>query len=54
AQAESRAVSWSVARAVGGTFAVAMPAQSGRYTLSVLEISDDGSVSAGSSGVVVR
>ncbi|MBV8117338.1 MAG: hypothetical protein JOZ01_05140 [Candidatus Eremiobacteraeota bacterium] len=54
AQAESRAVSWSVARAVGGTFAVAMPTQSGRYTLSVLEISDDGSVSAGSSGVVVR
>ena len=54
AQAESHAVSWSVERAAGDAFAVQMPAQSGRYTLSVLEISDDGSVSAGSSGVVVR
>ncbi|MGA8533049.1 MAG: hypothetical protein WB615_02945 [Candidatus Tumulicola sp.] len=54
AQAETRAVSWSVERASGAAFAVQMPVQSGRYTLSVLEISDDGSVSAGSSGVVVR
>jgi len=53
-QAESQAVSWSVERADGDAFAVQMPAQSGRYTLSVLEISDDGSVRAGSSGVVVR
>jgi len=53
AQAESQAVSWSVARA-DGTFDVRMPAQSGQYTLSVLEISDDGSVRAGSSGVLVR
>jgi hypothetical protein len=54
AQAESQAVSWSVARVSGEAFAVQMPAQSGRYTLSVLDISDDGSVSAGSSGVLVR
>ncbi len=54
AQAESHPVSWSVERASGDAFAVQMPAQSGRYTLSVLKISDDGSVSAGSSGVVVR
>ncbi|MGB8519512.1 MAG: hypothetical protein WCD38_05055, partial [Candidatus Tumulicola sp.] len=53
-QAESQAVSWSVERAGGDAFAVQMPAQSGRYTLSVLEISDDGSVRAGSSSVVVR
>jgi hypothetical protein len=53
-QAETQAVSWSVERADGDAFAVQMPTQSGRYTLSVLEISDDGSVRAGSSGVVVR
>lgn len=53
-QADSDAVSWSVARAGGDAFAVTMPAQSGRYTLSVLDIADDGSVSAGSSDVVVR
>jgi hypothetical protein len=54
AQAESETVSWSVARAGGATIGVAMPPQSGRYTLSVLDISDDGSVSAGSSEVEVR
>jgi hypothetical protein len=54
AEAETQAVSWSVARAGAGALDVQMPAQSGRYTLSVLEISDDGSVSAGSSSVVVR
>ncbi len=54
AQADTDAVSWNVARASGNDFAVKMPTQSGRYTLSVLEISDDGSVSAGSSNVVVR
>jgi hypothetical protein len=54
AQAETQAVSWSVARATNGTIDVQMPAQSGRYTLSVLAISDDGSVSAGSSSVTVR
>lgn len=54
AQAETRAVSWSVVRGNGGAFSVKMPERSGRYTLSVLEISDDGSVSAASSDVVVR
>ncbi len=54
AQAESHPISWSVERTTGDAFAVQMPAQSGRYNLSVLRISDDGSVSAGSSGVVVR
>lgn len=54
AEAETQAVSWSIARAAGGKIPVQMPAQSGRYTLSILEIADDGSVSAGSSSVVVR
>ena len=54
AQAESQAVSWSVQRTGGDALDVQMPSQSGRYTLSVLEIADDGSVGAGSSGVVVR
>jgi len=53
-QAESEAVSWSVARAAGNALAVEMPSRSGRYDLSVLGISDDGSVSAGSCPVVVR
>ncbi len=54
AQADSQAVAWSVQRAGPGAIAVPLPASSGRYTLSVLEISDDGSVSEGSSAVVVR
>ena len=54
AEAETQAVSWSVARASGGTIPVQMPAQSGRYTLSVLQISDDGSIGAGSSSIVIR
>jgi hypothetical protein len=54
AQADSEAVSWSVARAGDNGIAVELPPQSGRYDLSVLGISDDGSISAGSSTLVVR
>jgi hypothetical protein len=54
AQADTEAVTWSVARAGPDGIALALPEQSGRYTLSVLGIADDGSVSAGSSTVVVR
>ncbi len=54
AQAETEAVSWSVDRTNAGALAIALPSRSGRYNLSVLDISDDGSVSAGSSTVVVR
>jgi hypothetical protein len=54
AQADTAAVFWNVSRETKGTIDVQMPAQSGRYTLSVLAISDDGSVSAGSSNVVVK
>ncbi len=54
AEAETQAVAWSVTRSSGGAVAVQMPAQSGSYVLSVLEISDDGSVGAGSSSIIVR
>lgn len=54
AQAETQALSWSVARANGERVSVPLPARSGRYELSVLGIADDGSVSAASSTVVVR
>ncbi|HTX58960.1 MAG TPA: hypothetical protein VMH02_04720 [Verrucomicrobiae bacterium] len=54
AEAETQAVSWNVLRASGGSIAVVMPSQSGSYTLSVLEISDDGRVSAASSPIVIR
>ncbi len=54
AQADTQAVSWSVARTDARGIAVALPALAGRYDLSVLGISDDGSVTAGSSTIVVR
>jgi hypothetical protein len=54
AQAETGAVSWNVARADAAGIAVELPARSGRYDLSVLGIADDGSVTAGSSIVMVR
>jgi hypothetical protein len=54
AQADTEAITWSVERAASGGIAIALPQRSGRYTLSVLEISDDGSVGEGSSSVIVR
>jgi hypothetical protein len=54
AEADSEAVWWNVARTDGQGIAVELPSRSGRYDLSVLGISDDGSVSAGSSTVVLR
>lgn len=54
AQADTAAVAWSVARGGPDGIALALPARSGQYTVSVLDIGDDGSVSAGSSTVVVR
>lgn len=53
-QSDSDAISWNVVRARGDAFAVTMPDHSGRYTLSVLDIADDGSVGAVSSEVEVR
>ena len=54
AQADTVAVAWSVARGAPDGIPFALPARSGRYSVSVLDISDDGSVSAGSSTLVVR
>jgi len=54
AQADTEAVGWSVGRANGNGIGVALPDSSGRYTLSILDIFDDGSVSEASSTVVVR
>ena len=54
AQADTEAVGWSVVRAGSDGIGVALPESSGRYTLSVLDICDDGSVSEASSTVVVR
>jgi hypothetical protein len=54
AEAQTDAVSWSVARANDQSIAVQMPSQSGHYTLSVLDISDDGSVTAASQTITVR
>ncbi len=54
AQADTEAVSWSVVRGPSDAIPVQMPAQGGDYTLSVLDIADDGSVSAGSLPLTVR
>jgi hypothetical protein len=54
AQAESETVSWKVERGGADGVAIELPAQGGRYLLSALDISDDGSVSAGSSMVEVH
>lgn len=54
AQAETEAVTWSVQRSGAGEIPIALPERSGRYTLSVLDICDDGSVVEGTSTVVVR
>jgi hypothetical protein len=54
AQADTEAVSWNVSHGSANGVGVAMPQTIGRYTISVLEIADDGSVSAGSSAISVR
>lgn len=53
-EADTEAVLWQVERGDGRRIAVALPERSGRYEVSVLAIADDGSVSAGSSSIVVR
>ena len=54
AEADTQAVSWNVSRADGATIPVQLPSARGRYTLSVLKISDDGRVTAASSTIVVQ
>jgi hypothetical protein len=53
-QADTQAVSWSVARSDGSPIPVQMPLERGRYTLSVLKIEDDGRVIAASSPITVQ
>lgn len=53
-QADTQAVSWSLTRDDGQPIAVQLPSTRGRYTLSVLKMTDDGRVVAGSAIVVVR
>ena len=53
-EADTQSVSWQIVHSDGERIAVALPERSGRYDVSVLEIADDGSVSAGSSSIVVR
>ncbi|MHB8432150.1 MAG: alpha-2-macroglobulin family protein [Candidatus Tyrphobacter sp.] len=54
AQADTRPVSWSVEHSVGGLARVQLPSVAGRYTLSVLAITDDGRVIAASSTIDIR
>ena len=54
ADADTQAVSWSVARDDGAPIPVQLPNERGRYTLSVLEMTDDGRVIAASSEITVQ
>jgi hypothetical protein len=53
AQAETETVAWKVVRSDGDPIAFELPAR-GRYVVSVLDIADDGSVSAGSTTMEVH
>ena len=53
AQADSQTVSWSVQRDAGVALSVPLPTQSGRYTISILKMADDGRVTAASSTLVI-
>ncbi len=52
AQADTDAVAWSVTHG-NGAVQLRLPAQTGRYTLSVLEIADDGRIIAASQSIDV-
>lgn len=53
AEAQTQTLCWLVLRASEESISVQMPAQTGHYILSVLDIADDGSVSAGSQTVTI-
>lgn len=53
-EADTQALTWSVARNDGKPIALQLPTLRGRYTLSVLKMTDDGRVVAGSAIVVVQ
>jgi hypothetical protein len=52
-EADTQAVQWAVARDDGHPIPVQLPNTRGRYTISVLKVSDDGRVVAASSTIVV-
>jgi hypothetical protein len=54
AQSDTQPLYWNVVQSARGGVTVPVPAQSGRYTLSVLRIANDGSVGAGTTTLVVR
>lgn len=54
AQAETRTLEWKVERAGADGLTIALPSHGGQYVISVLDIADDGSVTAGTSSVDVR
>ncbi|HEY1429257.1 MAG TPA: hypothetical protein VGF18_06765, partial [Candidatus Tumulicola sp.] len=54
AQSDTRPLYWKVVRSERGSVSIPVPAQSGRYTLSVLRIANDGSVGAGTATLVVH
>ena len=54
AQADTQAVAWSVEPNAGSAISVQMPSVRGRYTLSILTITDDGRVIAASTPVTVQ
>jgi hypothetical protein len=53
-QADTQAVWWNVAHYDGAGITVQMPSTRGRYTLSILTITDDGRVIAASSPITVQ
>jgi len=53
AQADSQTMSWSVERSAGASVSVPLPAQPGRYTISILKMADDGRVTAATSTIVI-
>lgn len=54
ADAQTRPVYWNVLRTGGGSLSIPVPQKSGAYTISVLELGDDGHVAAISQSIVVR
>jgi hypothetical protein len=52
--ADTQAVQWILARDPGQPIAVQLPQERGRYTLSIMKMSDDGRVVSGSSTILVH
>jgi hypothetical protein len=54
AEAETRTIEWKVVRAGADGVPIVLPQHGGQYVISVLDIADDGSVTAGISSLDVR